>query len=48
MNALEGHGQLQVSDKGMIWNSDLVETLELQNCMITATRSSRGRGQRGE
>merc|ERR1711922_66095 len=24
---------LKVSDRGMIWNSDLVETLELQNCM---------------
>jgi len=27
---------LKVSDRGMIWNSDLVETLELQNCMINA------------
>merc|ERR1712212_925824 len=25
---------LKVSDSGMVWNSDLVETLELQNCMI--------------
>jgi len=27
---------LKVSDKGMIWNSDLVETIELQYCMINA------------
>ena len=27
---------LKVSDRGMIWNSDLVESLELQNCMINA------------
>ena len=27
---------LKVSDRGMIWNSDLVETLELQNCMINS------------
>merc|ERR1719186_642140 len=29
---------LKVSDRGMIWNSDLVETLELQNCMINANQ----------
>ena len=29
---------LKVSDRGMIWNSDLVETLELQNCMINASQ----------
>ena len=27
---------LKVSDSGLVWNSDLVETLELQNCMINA------------
>lgn len=26
----------QVSDRGLIWNSDLVETLELQNLMLNA------------
>lgn len=31
--------KLKVSDKGMIWNSDLVETLELQNCMINAMQT---------
>merc|ERR1711970_941166 len=29
---------LKVSDRGMIWNSDLVESLELQNCMINANQ----------
>merc|ERR1712172_360890 len=29
---------LKLTDKGMIWNSDLVETLELQNCMINANQ----------
>merc|ERR1711941_108847 len=37
MNALWKDMQnLKLSDRGMIWNSDLVETLELQNCMINA------------
>merc|ERR1711994_1046383 len=30
---------LKVSDSSMIWNSDLVETLELQNCMINAMQT---------
>ena len=30
---------LKVSDKGMVWNSDLIETLELQNCMINAQQT---------
>eukprot|EP00088_Acartia_fossae_P007256 TRINITY_DN1338_c0_g2_i1.p2 TRINITY_DN1338_c0_g2~~TRINITY_DN1338_c0_g2_i1.p2 ORF type:complete len:284 (+),score=112.27 TRINITY_DN1338_c0_g2_i1:87-854(+) len=37
MNALwKDMETIKVSDRGMIWNSDLVETLELQNCMINA------------
>ena len=32
-------GDLKVADSGMIWNSDLVETLELQNCMINAMQT---------
>ena len=27
---------LQLSDRGMVWNSDLIESLELQNLMINA------------
>ncbi|KAK7485634.1 hypothetical protein BaRGS_00023083 [Batillaria attramentaria] len=30
---------LKVSDRGLIWNSDLVETLELQNLMINAVQT---------
>ena len=30
---------IKVSDSGMVWNSDLVETLELQNCMINAMQT---------
>ncbi|XP_005104791.1 succinate dehydrogenase [ubiquinone] flavoprotein subunit, mitochondrial [Aplysia californica] len=30
---------LKVSDRGLIWNTDLVETLELQNLMINAVQT---------
>ncbi|TRY78932.1 hypothetical protein TCAL_01724 [Tigriopus californicus] len=30
---------LKTSDRGLVWNSDLVETLELQNCMINAMQT---------
>lgn len=30
---------IHVADKGLVWNSDLVETLELQNLMINATQT---------
>lgn len=30
---------LKVSDRGLIWNSDLVETLELQNLMLVASQT---------
>jgi hypothetical protein len=30
---------VKVSDRGLIWNSDLVETLELQNLLINATQT---------
>ena len=30
---------LQLSDRGMIWNSDLVESLELQNLMLNARQA---------
>lgn len=29
----------QISDRGMIWNTDLVETLELQNLMINSVQT---------
>ncbi len=30
---------LKLSDRGRVWNSDLVETLELQNCMVNAMQT---------
>jgi succinate dehydrogenase (ubiquinone) flavoprotein subunit len=37
MNALwKDMENLKTTDRGMIWNSDLVESLELQNCMVNA------------
>merc|ERR1711973_215094 len=35
----KGMSGLKVADSGMIWNSDLIETLELQNCMINAMQT---------
>ena len=29
----------QVTDRGLVWNSDLVETLELQNLMINSVQT---------
>ncbi len=34
--AWDGMADISVSDRSMIWNSDLVETLELENLMINA------------
>jgi succinate dehydrogenase / fumarate reductase, flavoprotein subunit len=34
--AWKGLSDLKVSDRSMIWNSDLVETLELENLMVSA------------
>lgn len=39
---------VKVSDSGMIWNSDLVETLELQNLMINACMTIVGAENRKE
>ena len=30
---------LKVSDKGLIWNTDLIETLELQNLILNASQT---------
>ncbi|PIC20234.1 hypothetical protein B9Z55_025501 [Caenorhabditis nigoni] len=30
---------LKIADKGLVWNSDLIETLELQNLLINATQT---------
>jgi len=40
MNDLQKEmSDLKLTDRGMIWNSDLVETLELQNCMVNALQT---------
>lgn len=40
--------RLQVKDRGMIWNTDLVETLELQNLMLNAKMTIYGAENRKE
>lgn len=39
---------LKLDDKGLIWNSDLVETLELQNLILTALQTVYGAEKRKE
>jgi hypothetical protein len=41
-------GVWQVSDRGLIWNTDLVETLELQNLMINSMQTIVGAEARKE
>ncbi|CAL1281485.1 unnamed protein product [Larinioides sclopetarius] len=38
-DCFDGQEDLKVCDRGMIWNSDLVETLELQNLMLNAVQT---------
>lgn len=35
----KNYGNLEVTDKSLIWNSDLIETLELQNLLINAIQT---------
>jgi succinate dehydrogenase / fumarate reductase flavoprotein subunit len=41
-------GDIKVSDRSMIWNSDLVETLELDNLMYQAVASLHSAANRKE
>ncbi len=42
------YGNLSVSDRGMIWNSDLVETLELENLLGSAVTTMKSASNRKE
>jgi succinate dehydrogenase / fumarate reductase flavoprotein subunit len=41
-------GELKVSDRGMIWNTDLVETLEFENLVVQAIVTVEGAANRQE
>ncbi|MEM7020970.1 MAG: succinate dehydrogenase flavoprotein subunit [Pseudomonadota bacterium] len=44
----ESLDQLKLTDRSMIWNSDLVEALELQNLMLQAVATMKSAGNRTE
>ena len=41
-------GEIRLTDRSMIWNSDLVEALELQNLMLQAVATMHSAGHRTE
>lgn len=47
-NLYQDIGDLKVSDHSLIWNTDLVETLELQNLMLCALQTINGAEKRQE
>ena len=45
---VEAFGDIQVSDRSLVWNTDLMETLELENLLINAAITLHGAEQRKE
>jgi succinate dehydrogenase / fumarate reductase flavoprotein subunit len=41
-------GDIQVSDRGLIWNTDLVETMELENLLLQAQATIQSAAHRSE
>ena len=46
--AFAAFAEVGVSDRGMIWNTDLIETLELENLLLQATATMHSAGNRQE
>lgn len=38
-DVFQGQKDLKIKDRGIIWNTDLVETLELQNLLLNAMQT---------
>ena len=47
-NCFTGLPDIDVKDRGLIWNTDLVETLELQNLLVNAAVTVNGAANRKE
>ena len=47
-NVFASFGDVRVSDRSLIWNSDLIETLELQNLLYNAVATINSAEQRHE
>ena len=45
---VKGVADIKVSDRSMVWNSDLVETLELQNLLAQAVSTMESAANRDE
>ena len=45
---LDSFAEVRVSDRGMIWNTDLIETMELQNLLLQAMATVQSAANRTE